>query len=120
MLLIRLLYQSYLPYSVRIGPDVSFGHRQGIFIARGASIGAHCKIRHQVTFVNGAKGAAIVGDDVKIGCGAKLIGNVRVGSRVQIGANAVVVDDVPDDATVVGVPARVARLRGVAIDVAPR
>jgi serine O-acetyltransferase len=49
----------------------------------------------------------VIGDDVYIGAGAKLLGGIRIGSRVTIGANAVVVKDVPDDATAVGVPAKV-------------
>lgn len=48
----------------------------------------------------------VVGDDVHIGTGAKLLGPIRVGHRARIGANAVVIDDVPDDHTAVGVPAR--------------
>ncbi len=53
----------------------------------------------------GANGP-LVGDDVFIGTGAKLLGPIRVGHRARIGANAVVIDDVPDDHTAVGVPAR--------------
>jgi serine O-acetyltransferase len=49
---------------------------------------------------------------VQIGAGAKIIGPVRIGNRARIGANAVVVKDVPDDATVVGIPARVVRIAG--------
>lgn len=112
MLCIRLLWGSFIPYQTQIGPGVSFGHGMGIVIARPAKIGARCKIRHQVTIANSGEGAAIIGDDVKIGAGAKIIGHVRIGNRVLIGANAVVVHDVPDEATVVGIPARVVRLRG--------
>jgi len=53
-----------------------------------------------------------VGDDVIIGAGAALLGPIRVGNRVKIGANAVVNTDLPDDCTAVGVPARVVRLAG--------
>jgi serine O-acetyltransferase len=53
-----------------------------------------------------------VGDDVLIGAGAKILGPVNVGSRVIIGANAVVADDLPDDCVAVGVPARIVRLKG--------
>lgn len=111
MLLIRVLYQSFIPYQAQIGPGVSFGHRQGIVVARTAVIGARCKIRHQVTIANGPDGAAIIGDDVKIGAGAKILGRVRIGDRAKVGANAVVVDDVPPDTLVVGVPARPASRR---------
>lgn len=109
MLLVRLLYQSFVPYQTSIGPGVSFGHRQGIVIARTAKIGARCLIRHQVTIANSAKGGAIIGDDVEIGAGAKLIGRVLIGDRARIGANAVVLEDVPPDVTVAGIPARIVR-----------
>jgi serine O-acetyltransferase len=49
----------------------------------------------------------VLGDNVFVGSGAKILGGVRIGSNVRIGANAVVVRDVPDGATAVGVPARV-------------
>lgn len=107
MLVIRLVFQSFVPYQTQIGPGVSFGHRLGIVLTRNAIIGARCKIRHQVTIANSGEGGAEIGDDVSIGAGAKIIGAVRIGDRARIGANAVVVHDVPKDATVVGVPARV-------------
>jgi len=46
-------------------------------------------------------GSPVIGDNVFIGCGAKIIGGVRVGNNVRIGANCVVVEDIPDDCTVV-------------------
>jgi serine O-acetyltransferase len=110
MLLIRVFYQSFVPYQVQIGPAVSFGHRQGIVLARTARIGARCRIRHQVTIANSGEGAATIGDDVYIGAGAKIIGAVQIGNRVRIGANALVANDIPDDATVKGFPAQVVRL----------
>jgi serine O-acetyltransferase len=61
---------------------------------------------HQVT-IGSEKGLApVLGDDVFVGAGAKIIGGVRVGRGTRIGANAVVISDVPDGATAVGVPAR--------------
>lgn len=109
MPLIRLLYQSFVPYQAAIGPGVSFGHRQGIVIARTARIGARCLIRHQVTIANTGMGAATIRDDVQIGAGAKIIGHVTIGNRARIGANAVVLHDVPPDVTVAGIPARVVK-----------
>lgn len=119
MLLIRVLYQSYLPFRTQIGPGVSFGHRQGIMIAPRVTIGARCKIRHQVTISGGKGGGANIGDEVEIGAGAKIIGAVHIGNRARIGANAVVVDDIPDDATVVGIPARVVRIAGNKVAAVP-
>jgi serine O-acetyltransferase len=109
---VRFFFHSSIPYQVEIGPGVSFGHRQGIMMGKRVKIGARCKIRHQVTIAGGRGGGATIGDDVQIGAGAKIIGPVHIGNRARIGANAVVVKDVPDDATVVGIPARVVRIAG--------
>ena len=70
------------------------------------------KIRQHVTI---GSGHAVVGDDVEFGAGAKVIGSVRIGDRAKIGANAVVVNDIPDDATAVGVPARVVSIAGIKV-----
>lgn len=112
MLIIRLISGCFIPYQTQIGPGVSFGHALGIVIARPAIIGARCRIRHQVTIANSERGAAIIGDDVQIGAGAKILGRVVIGNRARIGANAVVVSDVPEDALVVGIPAKVVRIKG--------
>lgn len=119
MLCIRILWGSFIPYQTQIGRGVSFGHGMGIVIARPVKIGARCKIRHQVTISNSGNGAAVIGDDVNIGAGAKIVGHVRIGNRAKIGANAVVVHDVPDDATVVGIPARVVKLAGAKVENVP-
>jgi serine O-acetyltransferase len=105
MLLIRVLYGSYVPYQVSIGPGVSFGHRIGIVIAPKSVIGARCKIRHRCTLANTDAGSPILEDDVQIGCGAALIGPVRIGRGAKIGANAVVTRDVLPGRTAVGAPA---------------
>ena len=79
----------------------------GIFISCNAKIGKNCVIFHQVTIGSNTlpdsrgNGAPVIGDNVYIGCGAKIIGNVRVGNNVRIGANCVVTQDIPDNATVV-------------------
>jgi serine O-acetyltransferase len=110
MLLIRIGYGSFIPYQTEIGSDVSFGHKMGIVISRTAKIGARVKIRHFVTI---GSGGAVIDDDVQIGAGAKIIGNVRIGKKARIGANAVVVEDVPPGVTVVGVPARIVKVVGI-------
>ena len=53
-----------------------------------------------------------IGDQVFIGAGTRVLGDLRVGNRAIIGANAVVIEDVPDDATVVGIPAKVIKVNG--------
>ena len=107
MLLIRTIYGSFIPYQTRIGDSVHFGHKMGIVIVPCAQIGRRVKIRHHVTI---GSGCARIGDDVEFGAGAKVIGNVKIGNGAVIGANAVVVDDIPPYATAVGVPARVVRI----------
>lgn len=79
----------------------------GIFISANAVIGASCTIYHQVTIgsndikTSKSYGAPIIGDNVYIGTGAKIIGGVKIGNNVRIGANCIITDNVPDNATVV-------------------
>lgn len=87
-------------------------------ISAGADIGENCNISQGVTIgvVNrGPKaGAPSIGDRVYIGPGAKIIGNIKIGNDVAIGANAVVTKDIPDNAVAVGVPAKVISYEGSA------
>ena len=75
----------------------------GIIVFHYASIGKNATINQQVTIAGGNKDEAVViGDNVMIGAGAKIIGPCRIGNNVRIGANAVVAKDIPDNCTVVG------------------
>lgn len=75
-------------------------------------IGNNCKIYQQVTIgFNHRLQAPVIGDNVEICCGAKIIGGVHVGNNVLIGANSVVVTDIPDNSIVAGIPARVIKAR---------
>lgn len=70
-------------------------------------IGSNCRVFQQVTIGwNGGK-RPVIGDNVIICCGAKVIGGITVGNNVTIGANAVVCKDVPDNCVVGGVPAKI-------------
>ena len=72
------------------------------------SIGENCWINQQVTIgYNGAGDPPVIGDGVIITCGAKVLGSIHLGDHVIVGANAVVIRDVPSDCTVGGVPARI-------------
>lgn len=73
----------------------------GIVIAAGAKIGHDCFISHQVTIGRSRNGVPVIGDNVYIGPGAKIFGNIKIGNNVRIGANCPVFFDVPDNATVV-------------------
>ncbi len=73
----------------------------GIILTHEAVIGRNCTIFHQVTIGGGKGGAPVIGDNVMIGPGAKIIGGVHIGDYANIGANCVIVKDVPAGATVV-------------------
>ena len=81
----------------------------GIIVTHNAVIGSNCTTYHQVTIGQGNGGAPTIGDNVYIGAGAKIIGNVKIGNNVKIGANAVVLKNIEDNCTVVGVPAKVVK-----------
>ena len=105
---LKKLYFGYLEhYGAWIGLGATFDSIPvfphglfGIFISNSAHIGKNAVIFHQVTIgsntiVGGNNGAPTIGDNVYIGCGAKVIGNVNIGNNVRIGANCIVVKDVP-------------------------
>ena len=79
----------------------------GIFISQYAEIGENCRIYQNVTIGEVDGRAPSIGPDCLIGAGATLVGDIRVGRGVKIGAGAVVAQDVPDDCTVVAQPPRV-------------
>lgn len=88
-------------------PDLPH-HLNGIIISYYAKIGKNCTILQQVTIAQDKNNkAATIGDNVVIGAGAKIVGDVKIGDNVIIGANAVVVKDIPSNSTAVGVPARI-------------
>ncbi|MGS2718462.1 serine O-acetyltransferase [Eionea flava] len=91
-----------------ISIDLQLPHPNGVIMHRDAVVGQGCMIMQQVTLgQTGNSGAPTVGNNVYIGAGAKLLGDITVGDGAKIGANAVVLKDVPENATAVGVPARI-------------
>jgi serine O-acetyltransferase len=92
-----------------IDPSARFPHPLGVVIGQTATIGARTVIMPGVVVGAAAPSAdrrhADIGCDVVIGAGAKILGPVVIGDRTRIGANAVVLDDVPSDSTAVGIPA---------------
>ena len=88
--------------SCSLGGGLLIPHPNGIVIHPNAIIGVNCLIFQQVTIA----GAVRIGYHVDIGAGAKILGPLNIGNHVRIGANAVVTKDIPDNTTVVGVPAQ--------------
>jgi len=106
----RVIFSIALPPSVLVGRNVLFGYSGlGIVVHARVIIGNNVKIAQNVT-LGGRSGfldVPIIEDDVEIGAGACVLGPVRIGRGAKIGANAVVLKDVPAGCVAVGVPARV-------------
>ena len=105
-----------LPCEVALGRNFIIDHFGGIIISGYAKFGDNCRIRNGVVVGvrrAGENAAPVIGDNVDIGAGAKLLGPIRVGNNVVIGANAVVLCDVPDHCIAAGVPASVKPRRAV-------
>jgi serine O-acetyltransferase len=95
------------------GPGFVLIHSTGVVINGNVRGGQHVYVEHQVTIGAEGRASPVLGDHVFLGAGAKIVGAVTIGSDARIGANAVVVDDIPAGATAVGVPARIVRMRDV-------
>ena len=98
--------------AAKIGKKLFIDHGIGVVIGETAVIGDGCTLYHGVTLggVSWKKGKRhpTLGDKVIIGAGAKVLGPITIGNGSKIGSNAVVLEDVPDRTTVVGIPARTA------------
>jgi serine O-acetyltransferase len=118
-LIYRVLYKMVqvvtgigLPCEVPVGRNFVIDHFGGIVVSGYAKFGDDCRIRNGVVIglrILEEKVAPTIGNNVDIGAGAKLLGNIKIGNNVVIGANAVVLQDVPDDHIAVGVPAVIRR-----------
>lgn len=99
-----------LPCEATLGRRFRIDHFGGIVISGDAVFGDDCVIRNGVTVGlknTGHRGSPILGNRVDIGAGAKVLGPIRIGDDVLIGANALVLTDIPSNSIAVGVPARV-------------
>jgi serine O-acetyltransferase len=99
-----------LPCETRIGRRLKFEHFGGIIISGDAVLGDDVVVRNGVTIGlrhTGQRGSPVIGNRVDIGAGAKLLGAITIGDDAVIGANAVVLCDVPAGALAVGIPARI-------------
>lgn len=106
-------YGIYISPKASIGVGLELPHPTGIVIGGGVTIGKNCIIYQQVTFGGARLGDAqrdfypSIGDNVVLFAGAKILGNISIGSNCIVGANSVVIKDVPEGSTVVGIPGRV-------------
>jgi serine O-acetyltransferase len=94
--------------TMKVGPGLLIMHGNGTYVLAEA-IGENCTIYQQVTIGKVEEGLPTIGNNVKIYAGAKILGRVRIGDNASIGANSVVLKDVPPNVTVLGVPAAVFR-----------
>ncbi|MFT3731281.1 MAG: serine acetyltransferase [Hyphomicrobium sp.] len=101
-----------IPLNCSIGGGLLIPHPNGIVIHPDAKIGANCLIFQQVTLGTRGDhgGVPVLEENVDIGAGAKLLGPIHVGAFARIGANALVIDDVPPRSVAIGVPARSSRI----------
>ncbi|MDG4560516.1 MAG: serine acetyltransferase [Candidatus Competibacter sp.] len=108
--LVQIVTGIELPCEVPIGRNFVIEHSGGIVVSGFARFGDDCRIRNGVVIGLARVEepcAPQIGNDVDIGAGAVLLGNIRIGDHVRIGANAVVLSDVPDHSIAVGVPAAI-------------
>ena len=100
----------------KIGKGLCFSHYGAVAINASAIIGSNCLILQGVTIGEvrreGESFVPIIGNNVVIFAGAKIIGDVKIGNNVVVGANAVVTHDVCSNAVVAGIPARVISMKG--------
>jgi len=97
-----------IPLTCRIGGGLLIPHPNGIVIHPEAEIGVNCLIFQQVTIGSReGRGTPVIAGHVDIGAGAKILGAVTIGAHARIGANAVVVSDMPAHASAMGVPAAI-------------
>ena len=110
---IRTIWGAVIPYQADIGDGTLIGYQGiGVVIHKKCVIGKNCHISQNVTFGGrgGHEGVPIVGDDCTFGAGAAILGGIHIGNNVQVGANAVVITDLPDNSVAVGVPAKVIKI----------
>ncbi|MBS7383239.1 MAG: serine O-acetyltransferase [Methanomassiliicoccales archaeon] len=122
---LRINYECHSKCGADIHPGATIGnsffidHATGIVIGETTIIGDHVMIYQGVTLggVSTSKGKRhpTIGNNVVIGTGAIVLGNITIGNNVRIGAGSVVLKDIPDDSTVVGVPGEIVKHKGVSM-----
>ena len=106
----EIVIEMHLDPCAKIGGGLYIPHIGGVHINPEAVIGKNCDITHRVTIgasAMGRKGAPTLGDEVYVGTGATIVGKIKIGSGAKIAANTLVMTNVPEGATVMGVPGRI-------------
>jgi serine O-acetyltransferase len=116
-LVTTVLYSIEIGNDIELGDGVNFTHTLGTVIGGTSKVGARVKFMGNNT-IGTAKdnGCPVIEDDVVIGCGARVLGPIRIGRGAFIGANSVVLNDVPPGAVVSGIPAKIHRRGEAAAD----
>ena len=122
LILTSMVLRQALKTGIQINPGASVGeslyipHFGGIVVNPSAVIGKNCYLSHNVLIgkVHAGKriGVPIIGNDVFIGTGAVILGNIKIGDNAAIGANSVVINDVPANTFVAGSPAKIVAEKG--------
>ena len=104
----------------KIGKGLMIDHGMGVVIGETAEIGDNCTLYQGVTLGGTGKDVGkrhpTLGNNVMVGSGAKVLGPFRIGDNTKIASNAVVLNEIPDNCTAVGIPAKVVRREGVKVD----
>lgn len=104
-----------------IGKGLFIDHGMGVVIGETTEIGENCTLYQGVTLGGTGKDTGkrhpILGNNVLVGCGARVLGPFKVGDNARIAAGAVVLNEIPPDSTAVGVPAQVVKMHGERIDI---
>lgn len=104
----HILHSSSIPFEASIGKNSVFAYGGiGTIIHNASQLGSRCTIGSNVTIGGAQTGVPIIGDDVYISTGAKIIGGVRIGTGAIIGANAVVRNDIEPFSVAAGIPAKI-------------
>ncbi len=107
---IRILFSAQIPPGIKVGEGTVFGYGAlAVVLHKDSVIGANCRIGSGVTLGsrNPDIGAPTIGNNTFIATGAKVLGGIHIGRDCVVAANAVVLEDVPDQSIVAGIPAKV-------------
>jgi serine O-acetyltransferase len=116
--IIFFLYNSSIPYTIKIGKNTRFAYGGiGVVIHGRAIIGQNCMIGQGITIGGRSKhkDVPIIGNSVYLGAGCRILGPIKIGDNVIIGPNAVVLENIPSNSIAVGIPAKVIK-KGIKVE----